>query len=398
MSEALDDLPAVAASRGLHVTRPVVSRGWRAGIIMGFASFILFTLGGHRLAEHDYAPLSVLTVWDTTRFFPAIGGQWAQVGLVWLIKQIPGSSVATLSVVTVLSASVVQGFVTHDLVKRGWTPLQAGLMVGLTAMHPVMLFIATDGSPLLMYCILVSVLIIALDRLEAIGDTQSLILLGLVIAALLVSWPNALFFVLPFIVLLPWAFRDLRNYNSATALFVISLAPGFIVLSAVALGSSVFDVPFRDLLIVWGSPLHGADVSVVQASTWLPSYGGHFFAAFLELALLCSLLMPRCLVILVRFVFDRSERVRPVTGLAALILPPLMGALATFYWQIASPWIVIALSLFTVTAWAATVNFRNWERWLLVLSVAVGLSAAWLSPLLWSSPEEALWRQLMVGI
>lgn len=377
--------------------RPTVSYGWQAGIIVGFASYVLFTLAAYRLTSAGFVPVSIVTLWNNHNLSTNLGGQWLQVFIIWLFRQIPGSSVGTLAVVTVISASMFQGFITHDLVKRGWSPLQASLGVGLTAIHPVMLNIATSGSPTLMYCMMVSVIIISLDRLEAIGDTQSLIILGLLVAMLILSWPDAIFFILPFVVLLPWAFRDIRDYSSATALFVITLAPSFIVLSAVVLGGELFHLPFRDLFTVWASTMHGATGDVIRSSSWLTANGGQFFKPLFSLTLLCFILMPRTLIVLVRFLFDRSERVRPVTGIAAIMLPPIAGAIATFYWQLSAPSIVIAFSLMSVTAWATTVNFQNWERWLWVASVVVGVLSAWLSPLLWTSPEQYLWRHIMLA-
>ncbi|HQT63854.1 MAG: hypothetical protein B7Z75_02395 [Acidocella sp. 20-57-95] len=378
-------------------TRPTISRGWQAGLIVGFASLIIFTLAGERLAMQGYIAAGVQSVWNQPGDNSNIGGQWVQWLLVAIFRLIPGTTAATLSVVTVISASFVQGFMTHDLVKRGWSPLQAVLAVGLTALHPVMLYMATNGAPMLLYGIVAGLVIIALDRFEAISDTQSLIVVGLVFVLLVISWPNAIYFLLPTLVLLPWAFRDVRSYSAATAVFVISIAPTFIVLSGLALAGTLFGIPMHDLLAIWSAPLHGAQLQIVQQSVWLRFYGGKPVLAFFLLTLACMGLMPRVLLIFVRLLSNRQERRRPVTGLAAFFLPPISGALATWFWHLGSIWTVIALSLMCGSAWAATVHFRNWERWLWVASIACGVSAAWLTPFLWFEPDQQLWRQTLLG-
>jgi hypothetical protein len=379
------------------VSTPTVSRGWQAGIIVGLASFILFVLVAERLSAHGYAVPSVLTVWNDPD--PAsVGGRWIQFALIWLIQAIPGSTVDTLTVVTIITASFLQAVVTHDLVKRGWSPLQAALAVGISALHPVMLSLATSGSPLLLYVMLAAIVLIALDRFEAIGDTQSLIVLGLLLAVLCLSWPDSIFFILPLACLLPWAFKDIQNYSAATALFVITLTPMIICVGSVALGGTVFDLPFSDLVSVWASPLHGATALVVSGSKWLAIYGGHPIASFFALCGLCLLLLPRTLLVLLRFTINRSERARPVTGIAALLLPPLAGALASMYFELDSAWTVIALSLACTSAWSITVHFRNWEKWTWIATVAAGVVIAWVLPVLWVAPTDALWRQILLGV
>jgi hypothetical protein len=385
------------APSAYQFVRPTVSRGWQAGLIVGFASAIFFTLVEERLALQGYVYAGVQSVWNQPGDTSDIGGQWVQWLLVALFRMIPGSTAATLPVVTIISASFVQGFMAHDLVKRGWPPLQAAISTGLTALHPVMLYMATNGSPTLMYVIAAALVIVALDRFEAIGDTQSLIILGLFFAILVVSWPNAIYFILPMLPLLPWAFRDVQSYSAATAVFVIAIAPTFIVLSGVALAGTLFQIPLSDLFAIWAAPLHGVQLNIVQNSAWLTNYGGRPVAAFFVLTLVCFGLMPRTLIVVSRFLTSGKERVRPVTGLAALFLPPVMGALATWFWHLNSIWTIISLSLMCVSAWATTVDFRNWERWLWVLSIGCGVTLSWLTPFLWIEPDQQLWRHILLG-
>ncbi len=395
MIDLADSPPTAQKRRG--ISRAAVSRGWRAGIILGMASFILFALVTRRLVLANFVSEGVELVWDNPNTTGSMGGQWLQAAFIWLVKQFPGSNIATLSIITICGGAFAQGFIGHDLVKRGWTPLQAALAVGLTALHPVMLFYATSGSPTLMYAIGASFLIIALDRFEAIGDTQSLIILGLVIAGLTLSWPNSIYFVLPFLVLLPWAFKAIESYASALALFVIVIMPTLIVLTAMALGGTLFKISVTDVFMVWAAPLHGAPMTTSTTTGWLETNGGHFFAPLIFLLALCITTLPRSLIVLERFLFKPSERANPTTGLAAFFLPPLSGALATYFWHLLTPMPVLAVTLFCTTAWATTVNFRNWERWLWIASIFAGTILAWFSPLLWNTKELITWRQIVFG-
>lgn len=374
--------------------RPAVSRGWKTGIIVGIASFVIFTMAAERLASHGLNANSVLPVWQNPTP-ETIGGRWLACALLWLIQLLIGSTMDTLVIVTIVSASFFQGLIAHDLVKRGWTPLQASLAVGLNALHPVMLALATSGSPLLLYVMVAGAAIIALDRFEAIGDTQSIIMLGLLLAALSLSWPNAVFFIVPLTALLPWAFKDILNYNAATALFIVALTPALICLSAVSLGGILFHQSFNDMVSVWASPLHGAADSVIQNSNWLAMYGGRPIPALIMLSLWCLVLLPCHVIIILRFLFSRHERARPVTGIAALFLPCVTGMLATMYFQMESVWVALALSMTCAIAWSTTVNFRKWEKWGWVASTGLGVIISWLAPVLWSSPEQFLWRSIL---
>jgi len=323
-------------------------------------------------------------------------GRWIELLLIGAIKLIPGSTTHALSILTVICAASFQGVFTHNLVKRGWQPAQAALAAGCNALHPVMLSLAASGSASLLYVIMAAAVIIALDRFEAIGDTQSLIVLGLLLAILGLAWPDAIFFMIPLAALLPWAFKDIRSYSAATALFVIALTPALICLGAVALGGTLFQVPFGDVFTIWAAPLHGAGEAVVSQSSWLATYGGNPFAAFVVLSAYCACLLPMLLVVLLRFATARRERANPVTGVAALVFPPVTGAMATMYYQLESPWIVIALSLSCVLAWAATTSFRPLEKWALIAMMFAGVVTAWATPLLWQTSGHLLWRSILL--
>ncbi len=363
----------------------------------GLFSTALFTFAGMRLHTYGYTAPGLSKIWNNAPLDPQVAGQWVTQLLVTLGKLIPGSSISTLTVMTILGASSVQGFIAHDLVKRGWPPFLAALAVGLTGLHPVMLYLATNGSPTLIYVIAASFTIIALDRLEAIGDTQSLIVMGLSVALLFLTWPNALFFALPLALLLPGAFRSGRSASSIGAMLIIIAAPSLIALSAVVIGGVLFELSWARTFASWSSPLHGIGLPVIAQSSWLATYGGRPCAAFLQLLLICSIIIPQNWVILIRLLTNPAERRHPATGLAALLLPAAAGGLATWFWQIASAWSVVATSMLCCAAWAGTTHFRRREQWLLILVIFCGMVASWVSPLLWSTSALLEWRYAILS-
>ena len=160
----------------------LITRGWRVGLVVGISSALLFTLVGNRLVNHNYVLPDILQVWSSSDQTTQLGGQWTSQLFITLVRLVPSSSVHSLTVLTILGGAFIQGFIAHDLVKRGWPPVIVAFTLCLTTLHPVILYLATNGSPMLLYVILASFAIIALDRLEAIGDTQSFIVLGLVIS------------------------------------------------------------------------------------------------------------------------------------------------------------------------------------------------------------------------
>jgi len=368
----------------------------RAGIITAGACLVLFTLATVSLARQGYSPGHDPTLWNRSDP-PGAGGRWIELVLIFLLRLVPGSTAGALPILTIGAGALFLGIFTHGLVRRGWHPALAALAAALIALHPVLLGMASSGAADFLYVLMAACLVIALDRFEAIGDTQSLILLGLLLALLCLAWPNAIFFILPLAVLLPWAFKDIRSYSAATALFVIALTPALICLAAVALGGALFQLPFGDVFAVWAAPLHGAGAAVVRQSVWLASYGGDPFAALVVLALFCLAFSPALLVIILRLAISRRDRANPVTGIAALALPLATGALATMYRELGSAWVVVALSLSCTAAWATATSFGAREKLALLALLFIGLIAAWASPCLWQSQPHLLWRNALFG-
>lgn len=373
-------------------------RSWRVAAIVAAASLVAFLVAEERLlAAHVLQP-GLRTLWDHPDAHVLLAAQWTQFAIVHTLRLVPGSNPSTLTVVTIFVSAVAQGGLARDLVRRGWEPGLAACGVLLTTINPVVLFVATSGSPVVFSMIGIGMVVLAIDRVEAIGDTRALILLGLAIAALFILWPNALYWVLPMLAVLPIAFRDMQSLPSGFALFVITLLPGCILVASMMLGISLFGLPLRQMMAAWAAILHSASPHVVSESAWLTAFGGRGTAAFGALVMLCLLVAPRSLLALERLMRRPAERLRPATAIAALVLPPLAGALATQFWHLASPIPVIAYSIAAVAAWTATSSLRQPERWTWVSLSAAGTLIGWISPLLWHDAGMDHWRRIVLGV
>lgn len=375
----------------------LAARAWRVAAVVAMASLVVFVLAEDRLlASHVLQP-GLRTFWNHPNDHVLLAAQWTLFVIVHALRVVPGSGPSSLTIVTILMTAAAQGLLARDLVRRGWEPSLAACGVLLTTVNPVALFVATSGSPVVFSMIGIGMVVIAIDRVEAIGDTRALILLGLAIAALFVFWPNAIYWVLPMLALLPLAFRDMRSLQAGLALFVITLLPACILVASIMLGVSLFELPPLQMMAAWAAILHSAPSHVAAGSAWLTGFGGRGYAAFATLAMFCLLVAPRGLLLLARLIGRHAERARPSTAIAALVLPPLSGALATQFWHLESPLPVIAYSIAAVAAWTATSSFRKGERWIWVGLSAAGTAIGWIAPILWHDAGMGHWRQIVLG-
>ncbi len=356
--------------------------GRHTGIIVSLASLLLFAAaaGLDRSFGGAGDTHNLPTVWNYSGNTALIGGQWAIYGLAALARRLPGSGPLNLVILTVAMAAVASGLLARGLVKRGWPPAQAALGIGLNCLNPIVLHLAAGGQAAIFHALGIAAVIIAVDRLEALGDTQSLIILGLVMALLLSVWPNAFYFALPLAALLPLAFRDMRGYASATALFVIAFLPSLILVLALLLGATLFGLPATDVASVWSAPLHGLPPDLIARNPWLTRYGGQFWQPGLILATTCLLLSPGVVIVIARLLTSRVERLKPATALAALLLPPLSCAVMTLFWDLGSSWTAAANSIAALSAWLVTANLRRRERWLWIAASAAAVLIGWLTP------------------
>ncbi len=360
-------------------------RGWRkgrrTGIVVGLALLLLFTAAATLgLGGADEAGQNLPTVWNYSGNTALIGGQWAIYGLAALARRLPGNGPLDLGILTIAITAAAGGLLARGLVRRGWPPALAALGIALNCLNPVVLHLAAGGDAAIFHALGIAAVIIAVDRLEALGDTQSLIVLGLVLAFLLSVWPNAFYFALPLAALLPLAFRDMRGYASATALFVIAFLPSVILVLALLLGATLFGLPATDVASVWSAPLHGLPPRLIAADPWLNHYGGQLLQPCCILAAACLLLSPGVAVATWRLLTSKVERRKPTTALAALLLPPLSGAAMTLFWDIGSAGTIVAYSTVALSAWMMTANLTQPERWLWMVTSACCATIGWLGP------------------
>lgn len=375
----------------------LVARAWRAGLVVGVASLVIFLSAEQLLLSARWSMPALRAFWNHPDNQSLLAARWAQVMLVRCLRAVPGSNPATVTIVTILAATVAQGLLARDLILRGWEPLLAALGVLLSSLNPVVLFVATSGAPFVLVMVGIGFVILAVDRVEAIEDTRSLIMLGLSVALLFLLWPDAIYWVMPMLVLLPLAFRKTQGMPAASALFAIVLMPAFILVVSLMLGGSLFELPPVEMVRVWTATLHGVTPGIVARSAWLGRFGGEGLRAFATLVLLTVLVTPCCLLVPERLVFRPAERQRPVTAVAALVLPPLAGALATAFWHVNSPIPTIGYSIAAVAAWTATSNFRRAERVGWVLLTGIGTLIGWIFPILWQDAGMEHWRRIILG-
>lgn len=380
----------------VRASGPLVTRAWRVALVVGGASFLLFAAAAHKLLLAGAIEPALRESWNHANSQMLLSGQWPMFVMINLLHLIPGCGPSSMVVITITATALAQGLLARDLIQRGWSPSLAASGILVTSANPVIVIIATSGAPMIFYTIVVGLLILAIDRVEAIADTRALILLGVGVAAMFVLWPNAIYWVAPTLIVLPLAFREMNSISAAVALFTIALLPGFIVVSSMILSGAMFGRPPAEAIAVWSAILHGAAPQEVLHSAWLASFGGQFTAAFVALALMCATIAPRSWLIIWRLGLNRREQTQPATALAALLLPPISGALATYFWHLDAPIVVVACSLAAVASWTATASLRHGERAAWVLLSLAGTSFGWAAPLLWQDSGLAHLRHILL--
>ena len=387
--------------RGLFVerrarTRPLFQPTDVLAWVVGLACLLLFGLAADRVVETGYVAPLIARVWAGNAVPVAIGGQWLVALLVQLIRIIPGSGPELLVVVTIIVAALLLGLLARNLRRRGWPTTEASLCPLLIALHPVSLYLATTGGTLLLVAALVGFLVLAVDRAEAIGDAQSLMGLGLASAAMFITTPNAIYLIAPILTLLPVALRDIQSGGAALALFTLALVPTIVVVGGILIATGSLGLGIGDVTQIWSSPLHGQIDPAALSTPWIVAYGGRPGEALLNLLFLCAVTTPPVLVVALRLIASRAERLRPTTALLTLLLPALSGACAALFWHINSPWGSLALSITCLAAWAMASTLRNWERQLWLVLMLAGDIAAWTTPLLWAEADKSAWLRALL--
>ncbi len=360
------------------------------GVLVMVAGTVWFAWVADLLFASRHLDAMLERVWLVSEDPAAVAGQWLAAMLLSLTRHVPDAGPQTLVMLTVLAGGFTLGVFYWRLRRVHWGLLEALAATGLLALHPATLMLATTGQTLLLSVLLVGVVALALDRASTIGDAQSLMALGLALAALVLTAPDALYIALPIMALLPFCLRDVRDSGSAVALFLLTLFPAVIAVGGILLAAATFGEAPTYALNRWVAPMHG--LTEAANTPWLVRFGGSFFAPFIALLPLCAVAMPPAVLPLISLLVRPEERQRPVTALLALLGGPLAGAGATLFWHTAGPLPAMATGMAAVVAWTSSRRLQTPERLLWLLWLAIGVFLCWSTAWVWDDPDRLAWR------
>jgi hypothetical protein len=388
MSAALE-VPRVTRARSTETTP------FTGSVLVTCAGIIWFAFAADRLFASGHLDPLLDQVWRVSEDPAAVAGQWLVAVLLHLTRRVPESGPQTLVLITVIAGGFTLGVLYWRLRRVHWSVPEALLATAFLAAHPATLMLATTGTPLLLSAMLVGVVILALDRAATVGDAQSLMALGLALAALVLTSPDALYIALPMVALLPLCLRDVRDSGSALALFMLTLFPAVVAVGGILLAAATFGEAPAYAFRRWLAPMHG----VIEAADvpWLVRFGGSFFAPLGVLLPLTIVAMPPALLALVSLLMRPEERERPVTAVLALVGAPLAGAGATLFWHTAGPLPALATGMAAVIAWTSSRALQSAERMLWLIWLFLGVVMAWFTPWVWTQLDRGDWRAALLG-
>ncbi|MBL6453726.1 hypothetical protein JMJ55_00240 [Belnapia sp. T6] len=382
---------ATLAALPASLARPRIRR--LAGLLVGYVAFLWFALVADRILGSGQLDGVLADIWRVNEDPAALAGQWVSATLLAFIRRVPDSGPQTLMLATTLGAGGAIGALFLRFRRAGWSVAEALAAVGLLAVHPAVLVLATTGQTLLLAVLLVGIVILCLDRAATVGDAQSLMALGLGLAALMLTAPDALYIVLPIAAILPFCLRGVQDAGSAAALYLITLFPAVIAVGGILLGAATMGEAPAYAFQRWLAPMHGS--LELAGSEWLNLRGGRFLQPLREMAPLFYLAMPPALLALLALLFRPEERRRPVAALLALAGGPLSGASATLFWHTTGPLPSIAVGMAAVLAWTTSRAWTRPERLLWLVWLAVGVGLSWGTGWLWGQEDLAAWRSAL---
>ena len=357
---------------------------------MAYVAFLWFGLVADRIVRSGQLDEVLTGTWRIIEDPAELAGQWIAATLLAVIRWVPQSGPQTLVLATALGAGATIGALFHRFRRAGWSLPEALLAVAMLAAHPAVLVLATTGQTLLLSVLMIGLVILCLDRAATVGDAQSLMALGLVLAGLMLTARDAVYIVLPIAAILPFCLRGVQDFGSAAALYLITLFPAAVAVGGILLGAATMgDAPVH-ATSRWLAPMHGAWETI--DSEWLNQRGGSFLNPLRELLPLFLMAMPPALMALLALLVRPAERRQPVGALLALFGGPLAGAGATLFWHAASPLPAVVIGMAAVLAWTTSRYWTVAERWLWLLWMAVGLVLTWGTPWIWNDSEMATWR------
>ena len=394
MNAAIATAAAAASNESRHAAFSF-SRSAVASWLVGAAAFLAFAAVADRLMDGAWLAPQLAETWRVNDDPAAAAGQWFTAFLLMILRAIPGSGPQSLVLVTCATGAGITALLHYRMRGRGWGKLAAAAAAAAIALNPVMLIMASTGSTLLLNVVVVGLVALAFDRASTVGDAQSLMGIGLSLAALVLTEPGAVYILLPLLVLLPLGLRDVQDAASATALFLLTLFPAFIAVLGILVAAATLGEPPKFALLRWSSPMHGVDGAV--NAPWLAAHGGHFVDPLTILLGWYLMAVPVAVMPLLHLGLNPAERGKPAITLLAILCGPLAGAAATFYWHIADPVWACAVGLAFVLAWLSSRVLGRLERAATLALLWLGVGLAW-SPLwMWSEPARQGWLAALIG-
>ncbi len=388
-------IASTAASNESRHAAFVFSRSAFASWLVGALAFLAFIAVADRLMMGAWLAPQLEEIWRVSEDPAAAAGQWFTAFLLMILRAIPGSGPQSLVLVTCATGAGITALMHYRMRGRGWGLGAATLAAAAIALNPVMLIMASTGSTLLLNVVLVGLVALAFDRASTVGDAQSLMGIGLSLAALVLTEPGAVYIILPLLVLLPLGLRDVQDAASATALFLLTLFPAFIAVLGILVAAATLGEPPKFALLRWSSPMHGVEGAV--NAPWLAAHGGSFTSPFFTLLLWYLMAVPLAVMPLVHLVLNPAERSKPAITLLAIFNGPLAGAAATFYWHMSDPIWACAVGMAFVLAWLSSRVLSRWERGASLALLWLGMVLAW-SPLwMWNEPAREGWLTAVLG-
>lgn len=390
---------AIAASAASNESRHAAytrSRSAAASWLVGAVAFAGFVVTADRLLTGAWLAPQLEEIWRVSEDPAAAAGQWFTAFLLMILRAIPGAGPQSLVLVTCGTAALITALMHYRMQGRGWGFWAATAAAGVIAFNPVMLIMASTGSTLLLNVVLVGLVALAFDRASTVGDAQSLMGIGLSLAALVLTEPGAVYIILPLMVLLPLGLRDVRDAASATALFLLTLFPAFIAVLGILIAAATLGEPPKFALLRWSSPMHGVEGAV--NAPWLAAHGGSFSEPFVTLLGWYLMAVPLAVMPAIHLLLNPEERSKPAITLLAVFCGPLAGAAATFYWHMADPIWACAVGMAFVLAWLSSRVLGALERLACLVLLVGGMAMAWSPAWMWSEPAREGWLLAFLGI
>jgi len=368
-----------------------------ASMGLGILCVIIFTTVAYAAVREGYISTLVERLWSLhSEEVQESGGQWLVVLFVLSLKAIPGTGPALLVAVTVVAAAYMLSTLAGILTRRGWSHVQIIVFITALALHPLTLYAATTGQPFLLLAFTFACVILAADRLESIGDVQAQMAIGLALALLIITNANGIYFIIPFLILLPIFYRQMNSVQSVLAGYIMVGLPCMIALVISFYVQIVFSrESLWNIVELWQAPLHRPTADLNQYQ-WLVKYRGDMWGALGALLASLFFFLPIYVAPAIRLMASVRERKRPGTALAALIVPLLGGSVATYFGHAASAWTFLAAALAGSAIWIATSKIKSRSRSILVAGLILGVVMSWASPEIWLDQEKIAWRNMVV--